>query len=243
MVIGAAQGKATWTGPAQAWVPIVAGLATVVITTLGAVLGPAGMLVGWLVSCVACGLVLTAARDPRATRVTVAMVALVPTTTLVGGILLLPLWAVVGPWVVGAVSISIAGLTPMAAMAMAGRRYEFRPSAAPTLWLWIRLGLAACTAAVVVTGHAVGQLLGKHGRLDDGFFALLLLSLLPVLIYAIGTRQPTTVVVCGSLVFVVTASGWALLLAENGNQFAGVWVMLGWMLALVVATAGTLRDN
>ncbi len=75
-------------------------------------------------------------------------------------------------------------------MAVAGRLGDRGPLSAPVggRWLSIRLGLAACTAAVVVTGHVAGQLAGMHGRLDDGFFALLLLDLLPVLVYAIGTH-------------------------------------------------------
>ena len=225
--------------------PVVAGLATVGSLTIGAALGSAGLLVGWLGSAVACGLVLTAARDPRATRVAVAMLPLLPATTFVGGMVLLPLWAVAGPWAVGAASLAVTGLTPLAAMAVAGRLGDRGPLSAPVggRWLSIRLGLAACTAAVIVTGHVAGQLAGMHGRLDDGFFALLLLDLLPVLVYAIGTRRPRTVVVCGCLLFAMVAAGWTMLMIEDGNQFAGVWVVTGWMLAMFVATAGALRDN
>ena len=95
----------------------------------------------------------------------------------------------------------------------------------------------------MVTGHLVGQLAGKHGRLDEGFFALLLLDLLPVLVYVLCTHRPKTVMVCGFGVFAPMAAGWALLKIEDGNQFAGVWVVYGWTLALVVATAGAMHDH
>ncbi len=50
-------------------------------------------------------------------------------------------------------------------------------------------------------------------------------------------------VVCGCLVFAMVAAGWTMLMIEDGNQFAGVWVVNGWMLAMVVATAGAMHDH
>ena len=123
MTLGGTQQDSTWTRPAPAWVLAAAGLASVGITVIGpAALGPAGLLIGWLASAVACGLVLAAAHDPRATRAAVAMIVLLPATVSVSGLLILPLLAPTGPWVTGPLSIVVIGLTPSAAIALAGRR-------------------------------------------------------------------------------------------------------------------------
>ena len=46
----------------------------------------------------------------------------------------------------------------------------------------------------------------------------------------------------GYLLFAAVATSWALFHIEDGNQFAGVWVFFGWMLALAVAGSGAVRD-
>ena len=181
----------------------------------------------------------------------VAMLAVLPAAICAESLVVLPLWSVGGPWAAGGASLVVTALTPTVALRLAAPRLatsgSFRHVGGDLVpagqALWLRLGLAGCTAAVVLTGHLAGQLAAKGGRLDEGFFALLLLDLLPVLVYGACTRRPATVVVCGYLVFAPVAAGWALLTIESGNQLAGVWVVYGWTLALAVATAGALHDH
>ncbi len=111
-------------------------------------------------------------------------------------------------------------------------------SAAAERGLGLRLGLAACPAAVIVTGHLVVQFAASRGQLDGGFVALLLADLLPVGIYVLGTRRSDTVMVRGYVLFTVVAGSWMLGWIEGGNQFAGMWVFLGWMVALTIAARG-----
>lgn len=101
-----------------------------------------------------------------------------------------------------------------------------------------KCALAACTAAVIVTGHLFVQFAASRGVLDTGFVVLLLADLLPVGIYSFGTRRPDTVMVRGYVLFTVVAGSWMLLWIEDGNQFAGMWVFIGWMVALVIAAGG-----
>lgn len=115
-------------------------------------------------------------------------------------------------------------------MAIDGKQDEDMGSASD-----LRRALAACTAAVIMTGHLVVQFAASRGELDSGFVVLLLADLLPVGIYSFGTRRPDTVVLRGYALFTVVAGSWMLVWIEDGNQFAGMWVLLGWMVALVIA--------
>lgn len=243
MTITARHETVTRPGWRRRSLPVLAGLATVAVTTMAAVAGPVGILIGWLGGSVACGLVLLVARDERATRATLAMIVLLPASVPVGSIALAPLWSVGGPWATGVAQLLATGLTPTVAMAVAGRRPAVAANCAPGgRWVWLRAGLAVCTAAVVVTGHLVVQFGRRSSEVDAGFLVLLVADLVPVCIYVVGVRRPGTVMVSGYLLFAIVAASWALFRLEDGNQFAGVWVLFGWMVALAVAGAGAVRD-
>ncbi len=68
------------------------------------------------------------------------------------------------------------------------------------------------------------------------------LSLLPVLAYAVTTWRRTTVLVYGFGGFALLGGGWALSARERGDPLAGAWVFYGWVLALGAAGAGGVRD-
>ena len=104
------------------WVPIVAGLATVAILTIGALAGILGLLFAWLGSAAACGFVFRAAGDPRANRAMVAMIVLVPAALLAQSLVVVPLWAVGGPWAAATAGLAITALLPALALRMAAGR-------------------------------------------------------------------------------------------------------------------------
>ena len=113
------------------WVPIVAGLATVAILTIGALAGILGLLFAWFGSAAACGFVFRTASDPRADRATVAMIVLVPAVLLAESLLVAPLWAVGGPWVAAAAGLALTALMPALALRMAAGPRRVDPDLVP----------------------------------------------------------------------------------------------------------------
>jgi hypothetical protein len=107
----------------------------------------------------------------------------------------------------------------------------------------VRLGLAASTAAVVVAGHLWVQISGNGGRIDLGFVGLLMLDLLPVGIFTVGARRPSTIVVSGFSIFVLTQLGWLLWVAERDDALAGVGVMCALFLNLILSTVAAAMDR
>jgi hypothetical protein len=224
------------------WVLAAAGVASVAAWLVASLAGPMSPLVGWAGAAGAAGLVLRAAGDERAARATVAMVVLLP-VAFVGYLLgANPLAAVAGPAAGTVAWLGLLALTPAAAVAMAGRRAPLAGDGGGGRWVGLRIGMAACTAGIVATGHAVVQFGRPGAAVDGGFVLFLLAGLLPAGIYVAGTRQPGTVLVSGYCVFAFTAAAWALFGIEDGNQFAGVWVFMGWALAAASATAGAMYD-
>lgn len=111
-------------------------------------------------------------------------------------------------------------------------------------WLALRLGLAAATASGVVAGHLSVQLSGSHhGSLDGGFFAFLLLDLLPAIILAAGARRRSTVAACGFTMFVLTQLAWLGYVAGRHDPLAGIWVGFAFLVNLLLAIIAVANDH
>lgn len=106
----------------------------------------------------------------------------------------------------------------------------------------LQVGLAACTASVVVAGHLSVQRSNPSGDLDPGFLGLLAVGLVPVAVFAVGTRRRNTVLLTGYAQFVAVAASWSLFSMES-DPLAGMWVFYGWSAALGVAITGAVIDH
>lgn len=80
--------------------------------------------------------------------------------------------------------------------------------------------------------------LGTRGNLD--YFDLVL-STVPILIYALGTHSSWSVAVCGFILLALYAGAWSSVMA--GWQFGVPLAFAASLLALATTTAGALVDR
>jgi len=111
-------------------------------------------------------------------------------------------------------------------------------------WLLVRAGFVAATGLIVLQGLASPPpTVTIHGVLHETPFdaAFTGLFLLPVLLFAVGVWRPVTVLVCGSLLFLLTATGWASYHQDPGTTKA-IELALDAMWSTAICVAGTIWD-
>lgn len=109
--------------------------------------------------------------------------------------------------------------------------------------LGLRLAIAIPAVSFTVAGHilVVARPAANRGQFDNDFLLLLLADLLPPLILGLAVTRLRTVVVCGTILALLSTIPWAFYVIGNVVG-AGQVVIFGFPVVLISCAGGAVFD-
>lgn len=105
-----------------------------------------------------------------------------------------------------------------------------------------RWAITSIVAAIIVIGH-INVVFGgpREESVNASFVGLLALDLVPLAIYALGVRKPSSVYWCGAILVFVTGFAW-FYVAVLTDPMKGIYPILGFLLSLGASITAWVKE-